>query len=116
MVLSNNGSEISLTKGEGENWSADEETETAELTYTFKSGENLNQNASVSDVVNTADLNKFSSLSSLYKIATNSTDYNTYLQETTLENGDKILTYKTGNMFIIFETDAEFYFAEEIKY
>lgn len=115
-VLSNNGSEISLIKGEGENWSTDEETETTELTYTFKSKENLGQTASVSDVVNTADLNKFSSPSSLFKIVTNSSDYTTFLQETTLENGDTVLTYKTGNMFILFETDAEFIISEEIKY
>ena len=116
MVLSNNGSEITLSKGEGENWSTDEETEPKELTYTFKSGENLNQNASISDVANTADLNKFSSPSSLFEIVTNSSDYTTYLQEKTLENGDTVLTYKTGNMFILFETDAEFYFTEEITY
>ena len=116
-ILSNNGSEITLTKGEGENWSTDEEeTEPKELTYTFKSAENLNQTASVSDVVNTANLNNFSSPSSLFKIVTNSSDYTTYLHEQTLENGDVVLTYKTGNMFILFETDAEFIISEEIKY
>ena len=40
-VLSNNGSEITLTKGEGENLGNKEET--SELSYMFKSSDNLKQ-------------------------------------------------------------------------
>jgi hypothetical protein len=116
MVLTNNGSEITLTKDNGEDLSSDYEQESNDLTYMFKSKENLNQTATTSDIVNNADLDKFSSPYSLFKIVTNSSDYTTYLHEQTLENGDVVLTYKTGDMFIIFETDAEFYFSEEIKY
>jgi len=116
MVLSNNGSEISLTKDNGEDLSSDYEQESNDLTYVFKSKENLNQTVTASDIVNNAELDKFYRPCSLFNIVKNSSDYTTYLQGTTLENGDTVLTYKTGNMFILFETDAEFYFSEEIKY
>lgn len=113
MTLTNNGSTISLSKGEGENWGEDENA--ADLTYIFSSGKNLKQTANVTDVFNPSE-NLFSSDCSLSKVLTQANDYNLYLEETTDDNGVKVLTFKKGNMCLTFETDAEFTFNEEITY
>lgn len=115
MILTNNGSEISLTKNDGENWG--EEEDPAELTYKYDSGENLNQTANVTDIINTAYLTKFTSATSLVKVITDQEiDYNTYLEQITNDDGEKVLTYKKGNMYLTFETDAEFTYNDEMTY
>ena len=114
MILTNNGSEISLSNGDGENWSDDDNA--AELTYTFSSGKNLNQTASITNIINTSELNKFTSGSSLVNVVTTADDYNVYLEETTTDSGEKVLTYKLGNMYLIFETAVEFMFNDEMTY
>jgi len=127
VTLFNNGSEISLTKGEGEDLSsgnnsfngdvsiASEEEQVKEKTFMFKSNENLNQTANTTYVINSSSLDRFTKPSSLAKVLKEA-DWSTYLEETTLENGDTVLTYKKGNMYVLFETDAEFYLSEEIRY
>ena len=114
MILTNNGSEISLSKGDGEYWGEDENP--TELTYKYDSSANLNQTVNATDIINTAELNKFTSTSSLVKVVRDAADYNVYLEETTLENGDTVLTYKKGSMYLTFETDAEFMFNDEMTY
>ena len=86
------------------------------MTYKFDSSENLNQTVNTTDIINIAELNKFTSTSSLVKVVRDAADYNVYLEETTLENGDTVLTYKKGSMYLTFETDAEFMFNDEMTY
>lgn len=114
IILTNNGNEISLTKGDGEYWGEDENP--TELTYKFDSGENLNQTVNAFDAINVAELNKFSSASSLAKVIAEASDYNIYLEQITDENGENVLTYKKGSMYLQFETDAEFMFNDEMTY
>lgn len=114
VVLTNNGSEITLTKGEGENLGNEEET--SELSYMFKSSDNLKQTCNTTTIIDASNLNQFTNESSLFKVVSQANDYTIYLQETIDENDEKVLTYKTGNMYATFECSAEFYFNEELKY
>ncbi len=114
VTLTNNGSEITLTKGEGENLGNEEET--SELSYMFKTSENLKQVCNTTTIIDVSNLKQFTNGSSLFKVVSKASDYTIYLEETTDENDEKVLTFKTGNMYATFETDMEFYFNEEIKY
>ena len=120
IVLSNNGSVISLTKGEGEDWSSGDdssaEEERNELTYKFDSAKNLNQTAAVCDVINSNELDKFTKPTSLFEVVNKAANYEVYLKQITNENGDDVRTFKEGNMCVLFETDVEFSFNEELSY
>jgi len=111
LKMVNNGEEIALTKGEAE-YPYDDKSYAM---YKFNSSENLSETMPETDIIDTENVNKFANATSLVKILIDEdVDYNIYLEEITLENGDIVLTYKKGTTYLLFEVDGEFKFANEI--
>jgi len=109
--LINNDQEIQLNKGDAE-YPYDDKSF---VCYKFDSSKNLNVTINPTDCIDTSNLNQFTNATSLVKVLQDKEiDYESYLEKTTLENGDVVLTYKKGSTYLLFETDAEFKFTNEV--
>lgn len=108
-----NGSEIGLSKSDGENWADEDATD---LTYTYSSSKNLGKSLDSTTIIDTANLNMLNSNCSLYKLVRltdeKNSDYNIYLESSAEDSS--VLTYKKGSMYVEFTSNTPFMFNEEI--